>query len=67
MVKSKEFSQELREIVIEHYKKDKTVNHIYDYLAKKVHKRSINRWIKEYNDHGKLKFCILFFKNYFSK
>ena len=48
MGKVKEFSQDLRDLVIDHHKNGVETKEICVYLASKVHLRTIQRWIKEY-------------------
>ena len=52
MVKVKEFSKDIRHIVIEHYKDGKSVNDIVKCLAKKVSLRTVYRWINEFKEKG---------------
>ena len=52
MVKVKEFSKDIRHIVIEHYKDGKSVNDIVKCLAKKVSLRTVYRWINKFKENG---------------
>ena len=52
MVKVKEFSKDIRNIVIEHYKEGRAVSEIVQCLAKQVSWRTVYRWINEYKEKG---------------
>ena len=52
MVKTKEFTKELREVVLDHYRNGEPTAHIHKYIAKKASIRTIIRWIRDYKLHG---------------
>jgi hypothetical protein len=52
MVKFKEHSQILRDIVLKHYNNGKKAIQISDFLAGQVTKRTIYRWISEFKSKG---------------
>lgn len=49
-------SNDLRELALSHFKKNKTVTEIYQILDKKASKRTIQRWIKDFKLVGKITF-----------
>ncbi len=61
MVKIKEFHKDLREVVIEHHKNGKSSSDIYENIAKRASQRSVQRWIKEYDEIGNVIFKYSFF------
>src|ERR1700722_5916682 len=47
-------STDLREIAISHYKNGKKTSEIVNFLANKVHRATIYRWIRRYDQSGSL-------------
>src|SRR4051794_40521451 len=47
-------STDLRDIVISHYNNGKKASEIVDFLANKVHRATIYRWIRRYDQSGSL-------------
>jgi hypothetical protein len=52
MVKQKEFHKDIRAMVIEHHKNGVPVKDIWKYMAEKISKFTIRRWINLYNTNG---------------
>ena len=59
MVKFKEYSSDIRDIALQHYKNGKKTQDIVKFLANKCHERTIYRWINEFRKNGN--FYIIYF------
>ena len=61
MVKLREYSEDLREIVIAHHLNNKKPKEIFVFMAGKINLRTIRHWIKQYKDN--VFFLMIFFFN----